>query len=438
VGLSPSRRGFLRALGLTSLAAMPVFRAGIRQARADVPVVAKRFVGVKYCQGTRFAQWWPTGTGTEFPLAMLSPLLTPFERVKQKIIVPKGLKLSASLGPGGSHNAGMATFLTGIEVERNVGESASGGISLDQYLANKIGVGTRFASIVHAVKPFSTISFRGRLQPVAPVGDPLTLYKRLFAGLVDDLGNDLPSAEVERLRAKRKSILDHNAKEITAIEAQLGGLDRRRLHMHTESIRSVERIFADGQLCERPGPPAAADLSDLNNVPAVTRAHLDLLVLALSCGLTRVATFSFAGGAQGFSFPWLGISDGWHGMSHYGNSDVTGTEKYLKALTWVYEQIAYLLERMDGIIEADGGTLLDHSAVLVGTDNGQGNSHTINDIPFVLAGSAGGVFRTGRFIDYPSNTAHNGLLISIANAMGAPVETFGNPIYCNGPLPGLT
>jgi hypothetical protein len=444
MALSSSRRQFLKAIGLGSLAAATgvAFRPGIRQARAAEIAVAKRFVALKYCNGTRYNNWWPVGEGAEFPLAQLPPLLAPFERVKDKLLVFKGLKLSASLGPGGSHNAGMCTFLTGTEMQKvGSAEFRSGGsISLDQHLADHIGKDTRFSSLVTGVQPGGgAISYRGRLQPVMPDGDPLSVYRRLFSGIVDQLGNPLPAEEVERLRLKRKSILDHTARDLATIESQLSGPDRQRMQLHLDSIRRMERGFEVTQSCARPAAPPVLDLQSHANIPTISRMQLDLIVLALSCQLTNIATLTWSRGAGQFTFPWLGIDDvNQHGLSHTSGNDVAGQERYQRTLRWLSEEMAYLMERMDEIVETDGQSLLHHSVVLVGTDNGQGNGHNITNIPFLMAGRAGGVFRTGRFIEYPANTAHNGLLISIANAMGAPVETFGNPAYCSGPLPLLT
>jgi len=96
--------------------------------------------------------------------------------------------------------------------------------------------------------------------------------------------------------------------------------------------------------------------------------------------------------------------------------------------------VAYFLERLNAFKEEDGQSVLYHSAVLLGTDNGESRSHEITHIPFLLAGNAGGAFRTGRCITFPDPTPHNGLLTAIAQAVGAPVSSFGNPRYASAPL----
>jgi hypothetical protein len=105
---------------------------------------------------------------------------------------------------------------------------------------------------------------------------------------------------------------------------------------------------------------------------------------------------------------------------------------------FLYTEVAYLIERFATIPEYDGSSMLDNSVLLLGTDNGDGRRHYIQNIPFLLAGNAGGFFRTGRVIEYPDPTPHNGILIAVCNAMGLPVTEFGNPAYCNGPLPHLS
>jgi hypothetical protein len=98
--------------------------------------------------------------------------------------------------------------------------------------------------------------------------------------------------------------------------------------------------------------------------------------------------------------------------------------------------MAYLCGKLDAIPEGEG-TLLDNTVVLWINELGRGNSHSRNNIPIVMAGSAGGYFRTGRFLQY-DETPHNNLLVSLLNAFGISDTTFGNPQYCTGPLAELT
>jgi hypothetical protein len=101
------------------------------------------------------------------------------------------------------------------------------------------------------------------------------------------------------------------------------------------------------------------------------------------------------------------------------------------------EQLAYLLGRLDSIAEGEG-TLLDNTVLVLGSEITRGNTHSHMDLPFLIAGSGGGYFKTGQYLDFAGDIPHNNLLVSIMNAMGIEATTFGDPSFCTGPLSGLT
>jgi hypothetical protein len=139
-------------------------------------------------------------------------------------------------------------------------------------------------------------------------------------------------------------------------------------------------------------------------------------------------------------FPWLGINDFHHVLSHAGDGDAAAQEKLTKINIWYAEQFAYLLGKLASYREGDG-TLLDNTVVMWCMEVGKGNNHAHRDLPFLLAGSCGGRFRTGRFLDFQTSGAagrpHNDLLIALAQAMGTQDTTFGDPAHVMGALPGL-
>lgn len=154
--------------------------------------------------------------------------------------------------------------------------------------------------------------------------------------------------------------------------------------------------------------------------------------------MARLATLQFTRSVGGARMTWLGIDDGHHALSHKPDSDKESQDKLTKINTWYCEQLAYLVERLDKTPEPDGsGSLLDNTVVVWTNELGKGNSHTLDNIPFVLVGN-GMDFRMGRSLKY-SNVPHNRLLLSFAHAMGHPISTFGNPNFCgDGPLHDLT
>ncbi len=134
---------------------------------------------------------------------------------------------------------------------------------------------------------------------------------------------------------------------------------------------------------------------------------------------------------------WLGIDEGHHELSHEPDSNETAYEKLIKINTWYCEQVAYLAKRLSETPEPGGeGSLLDNTTIVWTNELGKGNSHTRDNIPFVMVGGGLGL-KMGRAVNY-EKTPHNRLLMTICRAMGHPVQSFGNPDFCSdGELTGL-
>jgi hypothetical protein len=187
-------------------------------------------------------------------------------------------------------------------------------------------------------------------------------------------------------------------------------------------------------------PGARVDVQAVDNMPAVGRLQMDLLAGAFACDLTRVATLQWTHAESNQTFPFIGVSGQHHTMSHAGDGDAAAQESLTKINVFYAEQFRYLLEKLSSYREGDR-TLLDNTVVFWAIEVGKGNNHAHRDLPFLLAGSAGGYFRTGRFVDYQARgraQPHNNLLVSLGNALGLPEQTFGDPAHCTGPLPDLT
>jgi hypothetical protein len=135
---------------------------------------------------------------------------------------------------------------------------------------------------------------------------------------------------------------------------------------------------------------------------------------------------------------WIGVDESHHELSHHPDSNKKSQDKLININKWYAGQLAYLAKRLAETPEpGGGGNLLDNTLVIWTNELGKGNSHTLNDIPFVLVGN-GLDFRMGRSLKY-KHTPHNRLLLALANGMGHHIERFGNPKLCgDGVLTGLT
>ena len=449
--MTPSRRQFLRG-ALGTAVTLPLVSVMGGRARAVPPSFPKRLLVFFTPHGIVRSDWRVAGSETDFTI---DGIPAPLAAHRDKLIFFQNIDmLSADYGPGDTHQEATGALLSGtalladptgsggFRADTAGGVGWGGGISLDQYLAKSMV--TRFPSIESAVV-MDDNTVNGRLsyldanKPIAPVTDPAQVFDRLFA----DFGAD--PAGVARVRAERKSILDSVHKQFSRLEGKLGREDREKLQTHATMIRDLEARLATstsiGATCTKPTRPDVAPM-DINQYPTLGKLQMDLMVMAFACDLTRVGTLMWSSSQKSPACPWLGIGDTQHALSHAGDSDADAQKKISRVKGWYAEQFAYLISAMKKVPEGMG-TMLDNTAIWWCSELSIGNSHSHQDMPFVLAGSCGGYFKTGRLLSFPrldgKGRTHNDLLVSLAHAMGhTDLKNFGNPAYCTGgPLTGM-
>lgn len=165
--------------------------------------------------------------------------------------------------------------------------------------------------------------------------------------------------------------------------------------------------------------------------------QIDLMVNSFAADFARIATFQITNSVGQAKMRWLGVEEGHHELSHEPDSNESAQEKLTRINTWYCEQMAYLAERLAATPEPGGsGSLLDNTLIIWTNELGKGNSHTLDNIPFVLVGN-GLDFKMGRSVKMPK-VSHNRLLLSLAHGFGHHIEKFGNADFCgDGPLTGL-
>ncbi|WP_437321644.1 DUF1552 domain-containing protein [Sorangium sp. So ce385] len=452
-----SRRRMLQG-ALAATATIPLLNSEL--ARGDETIAPKRFVVFYTPNGTLESQWMPQGTETNFTL---SPLLQPLSPFKAKLIPMRGINMNVVVNSniGSEHARGIGGLLTGRALLRgnfrsfnsnNAGWSS--GISLDQHIANKLKPPTLFRTLelgvqVRDAEVRGRICYAGPDQPIPPREDPYDTFEQLFGASVPGQGQGSSEA-LDRLRAQRRTVFDILREDIADVRPRIGREDRVKLDAHLQSIQDIEARLAGGgsssgggptpgTSCQGPALGNRIDLSDDANMPAIGKLQMDMAAAALACDLTRICTIQWSYAESEHLYPFLDLQGNHHAISHQW--DTAGKAQYSKIHTWFAEQLAYLLGKLDSYAEGDR-TLLDNTVVLWVTEISESTQHALTNMPFLLAGSAGGAFRTGRFVDYLANGGsprqHNDLLVSIANAMGTDDTTFGDPQFCTGPLPSLT
>ncbi len=446
----PSRRGFLRAAA-AGTALMPF--VPFLESDAEAAGFPRRLILFYVPIGTYFPMWRPSGTETSFTL---SPVLAPLEPYKSKLIVLDGIdNVAVSGGPGKSGHPGVNCVWTGAP--HSAGNFASGGASgygwptgpsVDQVVATEIArnVALRLNSLevgfnmTVGVPQFGVMSFKGANQPVPVIADPQTVYKTLFAD------SQLTPGRLEALQMARKSVIDTVIGDVKRVRPRVPAGDRDKFDRHLENLRVIEgKLNVPTKTCSRvPPQPAVAPLSDF---PRTIDAHMSLVTAAFACDLTRVASIFGGKESAGLNAPtFLGINGSHHLTTH--RTDAAGRALTAKISIWYMEQLKTLLDRLAAVPEGNG-TMLDNTVVVCASPMGNPANHNYRGMPIVMAGSCGGAFRTGRYLkfgnypDYGSNADHGGqpmnnLLVSLCNAMGLPVTTFGDKRFCTGPLPRLT
>jgi hypothetical protein len=449
-----SRRKLLGGLSAATVAlTCPIWRNATAFGQ-DAGVANKRFIGIFSANGSIAEAFFPAGDASDAPLTTLPAILAPLEDYKSKLLVLKGVHMNSTvedeLGvtsmnkPGGPHMKGPGAMLTGGSLMAGSFTGAGGPagwadrISVDQEVANRIGGDSRFPSLEFGVRiegqePLRVISYRGANQPNIAVDDPLQMYNRIFADV------DLSDAERGQRLAEQKSVLDFLKDDIGRLQRRVTAEDRSRLEAHLGGIRNIEQRLNSAQVaCEAPMMPMGLDSRAMENYPVVGKLQMDLMLLAQRCEMTRVSTFMWANADSWQYYPWIGVNEEHHELSHAGDEDAAAREKLITINAWHAEQLKYLLDGLAMSEEPDGTSLLDNTLVLWGNELGAGNSHSYTNIPWLLAGGAGGALRMGRYLQF-EDRPHNDLLVSVCNAMGLPdITTFGIPGVCTGPLPNLT
>ena len=450
-------KGVGAMMGLPLLEAMGPLKAlaGISGVSARFPV---RMAVLYMANGVNPLQWAPTGTGRDFEL---SPILEPLAKVKDDILVLSELWNAAS-DTGDGHYVKTGGFLTGTTITRTTGSAiCSGGISMDQIAARKIGNLTALPSLELGMEPTSTfvdtnvgfttiygghISWNTPTTPLAKEINPQLAFDRLFRSNSGSHGANANS---------NRSVLDLVLADATRLQRKVGKADQLKLAEYLESVRAVEKRIefeskrkaeessADplvvqeidrlgGRIKDYYADPVKVSSRQGNHTEQV-RLMLDLMVLAFWNDSTRISTFMFGNAVSGKNFSFLeGVSGGHHEISHHENK-VDKLEQYKQINAWHLAQYAYMLEKMKSIREGES-TLLDNSMILLGAGMRDGNAHSPKNLPIVLAGRGGGTLATGRHLVYEKGTPLTNLYRSMLTRVGAPTENFADS---TGELTGL-
>jgi len=406
--------------------------------------------------GVRPDHWTPAGDAEQYEI---TPHLKPLEGLRNDFILLENLWNKNTIGRNG-HWPKVPAWLSGGYVERTVGSDLdSGGTTIDQLAAQRIGLNTPLPSFELGIDsprtgidtagggfPRALGSFLSWADPKSPVPKeiiPQLAFDRLFrnprAKVIS--GMDIRHRSlVESLQRDETSVLDVVREQAKSLRHRGSSSDQVRLDEYFESVRSVERRLEasmrpqkrwinEGKFpLDRPRP----------GIPDTHAEHvrlmLDILVLSFWTDSTRIASFMMgdAQSAQEYSF-LTGVKGSFHGLSHHRDIPAQ-REQYEKIINWHTEQVAYFLNKMKSLDEG-GSSLLDNSMILFGGTLKDGNRHDVENLPLILAGKAKGALRTGRRLREPEKTPLCNLHLSMLHRMGVEEKSFGDS---TGLLEGLS
>ena len=518
--LTIGRRRFLQGLGISAATVPFVVGLDSLYVKAQVPTVPKKRFLFMYTPNGMLYYYWrlrlhAQETDISDGAALASPnlILNPLQANAKHLLVLDRLSFISARGdyqgpttspdgkdhPGG-HQKGIASMLTGQELvggAATVGDAGlANGISVDQVLATKLFQGkTKFPSLEVGVQVNENlndryvdkrVSYNGAKDPRTPNNDPFDLFDKLFgtAGATDK--------DKALRKYLDKSVLDAAVKDFDRIKPKLSSSDQLLLQEHADAIRALEMRLGQVVDCGAVTPPVApagVNASDRKathdwamkseNFPTVGAMQMDLVTQALACGLTNVVTFMWANSETDLVYKWLPNIDfsvavnsqGHHAMSHARAAALGQIDQ------WYAKQFNGFIDKFAATKESEGtGTLLDNSLLMWTSCLSDGASHESRNAPIVLAGSNGGYFKQGKFIQFNDvytaaqwdaapvaptmgdavikplvdavssgdqkklgtpDLSNQDLCVNILNSFGMPDTTFGDPRFCKGPLSAI-
>jgi hypothetical protein len=439
-----TRRSFLgRSIATGAIMDLP-FLGRARPASAAPPFNA---IFVYVPDGVVPSLWFPTGGETDFTLPVMSE---PLAAIRGDCVFLEGIAMYAGEP---THPGGTKKVLT-----------ATGPQSLDVFLGGKLKGSAPFDSLQLGVASnfengSGTISFVGPGQEVKPDDSPINVFDRIFAGVAPAAAGS-PAVAPDLRDRQRRSVLDAIRGDLTTLQSKLGATEKSRLDIHLQSLRDVEArasgiVLPAGKSCDlasfqRGSLPAAMTDFDYpkvyhrpENFAVVGQLQMDLTVLALSCNMTRVVTLMWSHAVSPTKVPGLATTLGNHDASHYGTSPISdNARQFILYRRWFMERLVSLVQALKRTPAAEG-SVFDSTVIFLCSDISDGDLHDQRSMPFVVIGGANTGLRGGRYLNFANkgqggqNETHARLLVSIARAVGVPIDSFGYTAMGTGPLPGL-
>ena len=400
-----TRRNFLRATGVSL--ALPWLESF---ASAEAAVPPKRAVFVCTALGLHSPYLYPKTTGAAYETTEYLSLLKDH---RSDYTLFSGL---SHPDQGGEHET-ERTFLTAARNPQQDGFRNS--ISIDQFAAEKLGYVTRFPSISLSSNGTSSQSFTGGGVMVPAEGSPSRMFAKMFLQ-----GKPHEIARQKKKLADGRSVLDELMAQSKILRNSATASDREKLDEYFESVRKTERDLREARAwMDRPKPKVAAeppqDIFDKTDMIGRIRLLMDLVPLIVQTDSSRVISVVIQ---DHLAIPQVaGVESEHHNLSHHGR-DPKKIAQLKKIEIEILNQYGNLVSQLKAKKEA-GGSLLDNTMALFGSNLGNANAHDPRNLPIFLAG---GDFKHGRYIAHnrQDNTPLSNLFVTMLQHMGIEADRF--------------
>lgn len=410
----PTRRTFLRAMGVSmALPLLDSIQPRSLRAENDKSKTPQRLVSICSTLGLHAPNLFPKEAGKSYEI---TPYLEPIKKHRDDFTVIQGLSHPEQAGKCG--HSSSQTWLTaamhpGMPGFRNT-------VSIDQLIAEQIGLETRFPSLQICTGGNSQSFTRNGIMLPADYS-PSSLFKKLF---VEGTEKE-KEQQIVKLR-EGGSILDAVRFEAKRLEKRVAPEDRQTLQEYYHSVRETEkRLVIAEEWIKKPKPKvdeaAPNDIKDQSDIIGRMSLLFDLIPLIIQTDSTRLITVVVDGRSD--VPPISGISMDHHNLSHHGKDETKLTQ--LKIIeTLQFTALARLFNAMAEKKEG-GSRLIDNTSILFGSNLGNANAHDTRNLPLILAG---GRFKHGQHLklDTDNNTPLSNLFVQITQQMGYEIEKFGS------------
>ena len=422
---SLSRRTVLRGLGATL--SLPFLDAMVPAFSQSTPKPVHRFQTFYVPNGMAMPYWTPKGVGTNFEL---SPILEPLAPYRSQLLVLSGMKTTWNY----IHAGASGSFLTGTTRGGTNEVEIIADVSMDQLLARHFASETQVPSLELSMdRPSNagactgslscvythTLSWRSPTQPLPMEWNPRAVFETLFG----DSGTTGREARDARL-LERRSLLDSVSEKLADLSRELGPSDRMKLDEYADADRDVERRI---QRAEEQTELELPEMVQPQGAPPEFEEHLalmlDLQLLALQSGLTRVISFMIGKEQSARPYPQIGVPEAHHPLSHH-NMVPELVAHMSKINRYHVELFSQYLEKLRATPDGDG-SLLDNMTILYGSGISNSTVHDGNNLPILLVGGGAGQLKGGQHLVYPDEPPMANLLGTLMDKLGVPVDHIG-------------